>query len=474
MKLIITLFFAILILTALVATAQDTRTVTEPHFPRVCATLHAQLATQDEDKVDTERIQSAIDHCQPGTGVELRADGAKNIFLSGPIELKSGITLLVAANTTLYASRNPRNFDVAPGSCGVVDNNGRGCKPLIHLRDAANAAVMGEGVIDGQGGAKLIGTNVSYWDLAQQAKRDNTRQNCPRIIVADHADGFILYKITLRNSPNFHVIVNRTNGFTAWGVKIDSPKTSRNTDGIDPSSSTNVSILYSYIRAGDDNVAIKAGSAGPATHMTIAHNHFYSGHGMSIGSETNGGASAIVVDDLTIDGADNGLRIKSDASRGGKVHDVTYRNVCIRDTKNPILMDPFYSNQTGTQIPDFQDITLHDVHITTPGAVTLEGYDAAHPLKMIFDGVAIDGLKPAQIRAQHVELTFGPGRVSFLLTGENVKITSVPGDRKPPACEQNVFVPFPETTIAASQTSHLGKPALGVAADGSADFRSTQ
>jgi polygalacturonase len=448
MKPVLALLFVLPLLTVLNASAQDTRVVKEPRIPPVCATLHAQLANQtvgtQENKLDTGRIQAAIDGCHPGMSVELRAAGGKNAFLSGPLELKSGITLLVAANTTLYASRNPRDFDVTPGSCGVVDQNGRGCKPLIRVHDASDAAVMGEGVIDGQGGAKLTGTNVSWWDLAQVAKRENTKQNCPRIIVGDHADGFTLYKITLRNSPNFHVIVYRTNGFTAWGVKIDSPRTARNTDGIDPSSSTNVSIVYSYIRAGDDNVAIKAGSAGPAAHITVAHDHFYSGHGMSIGSETNGGVNAIEVDDLTIDGADNGLRIKSDVSRGGIVRDVSYRNVCMKDVKNPVLVYPFYSNQTGTLIPDFQEITLHDVHITTPGEVTLEGFDAAHPLKLTMDGVAVDGLNPAQIRAQHAHLTFGPGRVSFIPTGDDVTLTNLPGDRKPPACEKNVFVPFPE------------------------------
>ena len=68
--------------------------------------------------------------------------------------------------------------------------------------------------------------------------------------------------------------------------------------------------------------------------MTMSHNHFYRGHGVSIGSETDGGAHAIRVFDLSIDGADNGLRIKSNASRGGLVHDIEYRDVCIRKTKN--------------------------------------------------------------------------------------------------------------------------------------------
>ena len=40
--------------------------------------------------------------------------------------------------------------------------------------------------------------------------------------------------------------------------------------------------------------------------MTISHNHFYWGHGMSIGSETNGGVSKIRVFDLSLDGTDAG------------------------------------------------------------------------------------------------------------------------------------------------------------------------
>ena len=66
-----------------------------------------------------------------------------------------------------------------------------------------------------------------------------------------------MYKITLRNSPGFHVSVGQTDGFTAWGVKIMTPKTARNTDGIDPGSSRNITIAYSSINTGDDDVCLK-------------------------------------------------------------------------------------------------------------------------------------------------------------------------------------------------------------------------
>src|ERR1700728_4320089 len=364
--------------------AQDRRTVVEPRIPAVCTKLEARLSAPhgllteaDELRLDTERIQKAIDHCAEGKAVELHGSGQRNVFLAAPFQLHSGVTVLIDRNTALYASRNPRDYDVSPGSCGVVDQNGHGCKPFILADHAPHSAIMGDGAIDGRGGETLLGQNTSWWDLAHLAKINDTKQNCTRILVVRQSDDFVLYRITLRHSPTFHVAVEKTSAFTAWGVKIDTPATARNTDGIDPSASTNVSIVHSYIRTGDDNVAIKAGKAGGSSHITVAHNHFYSGHGMSIGSETSGGVSAIRVSDLSIDGADNGIRIKSNSSRGGPVHDIVYEDVCIKDTKNPILMDSNYSymGQARDKLPSFEGIILRNVRVLSAGMITLDGFD---------------------------------------------------------------------------------------------------
>ena len=460
------------------APAQDTRTVTEPVIPAVCRSLPAQLsaangslADGDEAKLDTARLQQAIDACKPGTAVELRAGGARNAFLSGPLELKPGITLLVAAGTTLFASRNPRDYEISPGSCGMVDDKGRGCRPLIHVAHAPGAGVMGDGAIDGRGGAKLVGKDVTWWDLAEQARAPGKHQNVPRILVAEESDGFTLYRITLRNSPNFHVIVSKTNGFTAWGVKLFSPKNARNTDGIDPSSSSNVSILYCWISVGDDNVAIKAGGNGPSSHITVAHNHFYTGHGMSIGSETNGGVSAIEVRDLTIDGADNGLRIKTNSTRGGLVRGVAYRDVCIRNTKNPIVIDPFYSTERGPLLPSFEDILLEDVRVTTRGKIILRGSDAEHPSRLTFDGVVAEGLLANDLQAANVRITSGPGQVNLAPTGDDVQVTRVDGNRAVPSCEGR-FLPFPAAATGGG-AAQFSRP-LVVSPDDMGDYRSVQ
>jgi polygalacturonase len=315
--------------------AQDARHVTEPVLPPACAVLTANRAdgAQDGRGDDSVRIQAAIDRCAPNQGVQLSAGGGNHAFVAGPLILRSGVALLIDRGVTLYAGTDPMAYDRGSRTCGSNDAAGNGCKPFISVANAVGSGIMGDGVIDGQGGQAIAGTAESWWQLARRAQREHSRQNIPRLIQIDHAREFILYRVTLRNAPNFHVAINRTDGFTAWGIKIDTPADARNTDGIDPAASRNITIAYSFIRTGDDNVAIKAGNGGPTENVSILHNHFYSGHGMSIGSETNGGVRRVLVDDLTLEGTTSGLRIKSDVSRGGLVQDVLYRNICLRDVK---------------------------------------------------------------------------------------------------------------------------------------------
>jgi polygalacturonase len=433
------------------AFAQDTRTVTEPVIPPACVTLKAQLhgpiAAADESRLDTVRIQNALDTCAPGKAVELAADGPANAFLSGPLDLREGVTLLLDKGVTLYGSRDPKIYEVAPGSCGLVSDEKSGCRPLIAGKHVAHAAIMGDGVIDGRGGARILvdgkESGKSWWDLAEDA-RNGGRQQVPRLIVMDHSDDFTLYRITLKNSANFHVSYANGDGFTVWGLKIDTPKTARNTDGVDPSASKNITVTYSYIRDGDDNIAIKGGS-GPVTNMTVIHNHFYYGHGMSIGSETTAGVSKLRVTDLSLDGTDAGVRIKSQQAYGGLVHDIVYDDLCIRNSKSPIQLDTNYSaNPKPGQglIPVFQEIVLHNVRIAGGGKIQLNGFDTTHRIGIQFDGVTLDSPSAYKFAIDHADILLGPGPVNFTMTGQDSTVRGTPGKGSLEGCAAK-FVPFP-------------------------------
>jgi len=163
------------------------------------------VADADEAELDTTRIQKAMDGCGPGKAVVLKASGENNAFLTGPLQLREGVTLVVDGGTTLLGSRDPRVYDMTPGVCGTITPKGHGCKAMINGDGVSGAGVMGDGTIDGRGGAKILGQEITWWDLAEQARKGGN-QNNPRILILNRCDNFTLYRITLKDSPNFHVL----------------------------------------------------------------------------------------------------------------------------------------------------------------------------------------------------------------------------------------------------------------------------
>lgn len=438
--------------------AQDTRHVTEPRIPAACTVLKANLQAtdnalrdEDEGRLDTDRIQSAMDHCGPGKAVELRPDGKRNAFLSGPLQLRRGVTLLLSKGVTLYASRDPKLFDTVRGGCGVMGPESHPCKPFIAANDVRDAAIMGDGAIDGRGDHVVMGKSYTWWQQSRAAEPTNARYSAPRLLIANHADGLILYRTRFHNSPNFHIAVNNTNGFTAWGVHLLTPTVrgtdARNTDGIDPGNSENVTITRSWIDNGDDNIAIKAN----VHHMSVLDNHFYSGHGMSMGSEARD-EDSILVDTLTLDHTTSGVRIKSNVQRGGTVRNVVYRNLCMRDVPVPISISPFYNGQTtdgiddlglkGDRVPDYKGIVLENVVDLTPGIAQVAGLNAEHRTELTLDGVEIRGIRPDQVRARYADVTVGPKGANFTFSGEGVSSQPAQHSLKMDFTCEGKFIPY--------------------------------
>ena len=95
----------------------------------------------DENKLDTDRIQKALNGCPAGQTVVLeRASGWLDAFLTGPLKLRRGVALVMGAGATLYGSRNPRDYDVSPDACGTIDKSGRWCRLLIGMVGLARSA----------------------------------------------------------------------------------------------------------------------------------------------------------------------------------------------------------------------------------------------------------------------------------------------------------------------------------------------
>jgi hypothetical protein len=418
-------------------------TVTQPSYPALC-TSHVdtanpsapngvlwanQIAASNMTTTTDTRIASALTTCKPGTGgaavgLELKSNGSNNAFVIAPITLPAGLTLIVDPDVIVFGSTS--------NSSGT---------PLITAAKNTTTAynggalgywgIMGYGIIDQQGsewGWKGGDTGGSYLLSL------GTGSSSP-------ANYFTLYQITLQNSAEMHVIGN-SNYFLAYDVKVINPADSVNTDGIDPSGPmSNVTIYNSFISDGDDHIATNSGN-GAVTNVTIANNHLYAGHGISVGSYTTDGASNILVNNVAIDNnggfgsnSKNSLRIKSDDTRGGLVENVLYDGVCIENGGHIFVFDPYYGQAVGSAndlYPNFQEITLQNINVVNEdktsddsGVSTLKGYDyngVNHPLLMTMDNVVFSsansmstdfavgtcGTSPTQYGDCDATLTFGP------------------------------------------------------------------
>ncbi|GAA1957641.1 glycoside hydrolase family 28 protein [Catenulispora subtropica] len=438
----------------------------EPVVPGTCTPVVSTLpkpsnelftSAQESAPPDTARIQAALNSCA-GTGkaVELKAAGGNAAFLSGPLTIKAGEVLLVDAGVTLYASRNPADYQVVGqpkcGTLGASDGTtmgtATGCVPFIAVR-GDNSGIMGtqssagaQGLIDGRGNQTMLGTSKTWWALAESAHgKTTTQQENPKLITVFGTSNTTMYHISLTNSPMFNVLLDRGTGFTAWGVRIDNPDNARNTDGFDPDSASNVLITDSFINTGDDGIAVKADAGGPASGITVSNNSFWGIHGMSIGSQTEGGISNVTFSGNYIHGgkdihgntasSNNGVRVKSDSSFGGTVSGVSFVNTCETGVKHLMLIDPQYLSGNGSAVPSFADITVNGLRSvnSTHGSSTLDGYDAAHPAGLTLENIQLDSTK---VVAQYAHIkTYN---VNIAPTGTGVTVTPFTGTGSVPSC----------------------------------------
>ena len=466
----------------------DAKLPPEPRMPdAVCQTLVADKSTPDENRLDTARVQAALTACKGGGAVKLVAGGANNAFITSALAVDS-VILWVDKGVTLYASRNPDLYQKT-GSCGVAGaSDSDGCVPFISV-SGTKPGIVGDGAIDGQGGEPLVNRDYSWWQLSGALRSTNGSIGNPQLInLNTGTTGFLMYRITLYDSPKFHVKITSNppdgtcdtagEGYTVWGITILTPSKqfnsqgllmtphfARNTDGVDPGTTNTATcgvIACNTISTGDDQIAIKGGHL--VKNLIIAHNHFGTGHGMSIGSETYGevtgqagperGVQDIDIYDLTIDadsrsvghdGTDadfNGIRIKSDISRGGLVDNIVYRDVCMRDMNNAILISTAYNPLfSGSYYPEFRRVDFQNVrHVNCMSdvqtVVTIEGHSSARrtgPVRL--DNVIMDNIGPHAVAAEYADIELGPGPVNFMPGGRDVTVVNnMAGGGEPQHC----------------------------------------
>lgn len=296
-------------------------------------------AVGDGKTLNTAAIQKTIDTASAaGGGIVLIPAGK---FLTGPFKLASRINLHLDKDATILISDDMNNYPMA---------NNR-YQDSITAVDAEDIEITGQGTIDGQGQA---------WWTAFEADRNMPHRpymirfsNCKRLVIQD---------VMLCNSPMFHLVPQNCTDVTIKGITIKSPSNAHNTDGIDPSG-WNFVITDCTIDCGDDNVAIKPTHARTPgnKNFRVSNCKFVHGHGMSIGSNTEGGIEDLKVSNCTFDSTDAGIRIKTQRGHGGILQNLTYENLTMKSVKYPIRIIDYYPERNAPKDPATEKIeTVND------------------------------------------------------------------------------------------------------------------
>src|SRR5215475_9102721 len=165
---------------------------TLPATAKVCV-ARSYGAKPDGTTKNTTALQSAIDDCAKSGGGTVSLSGG--IFLSGPIVLKSNVTLDLAKDTTLLGSPDHADYPKK------IEFRAPGTQSLVSATNAENISITGSGTIDGNG--------ESWWEEARKTRNAGVVGAVdfrPRLVVLDHCKHVKIEGVTIQNSPSWQVV----------------------------------------------------------------------------------------------------------------------------------------------------------------------------------------------------------------------------------------------------------------------------
>ena len=324
-------------------------------------------------------------------------------YLTAAMRMKSNITLHVESGAILKFSDDFEDYlpFMKVRWEGIVMNT---FAPLINAQGAENIAIIGRGTLDGQGlkwwefdhplikEARSTGTITKTTDIQKlwdDANKDLVVEDYykattarrffrPPFIQFYECKNILIEGVTIKNSPFWTINPEFCDNLVVHGVTINNPSKDPkgpNTDGINPSSCSNVRISDCFISVGDDCITIKSGRDGdgrkygkPCENITITNCVMLSGHGgVVIGSEMSGGVKKVTISNCVFNGTDAGIRLKSSRGRGGVVEEIRINNIVMNNIqRNAFIFDLFYDKHSkpepvSERTPVFRNIHISDV-----------------------------------------------------------------------------------------------------------------
>jgi hypothetical protein len=348
--------------------------------------------------VSTKSIQQAIDKLARQSGGQVVIPAGR--WLTGRIELKSGVELHLSEGCELHFSGDIKNYQP------IVFTRDEGIEVMslgafIYANGATNIAVTGKGRIVGPStDCEIYQVNKEKALNIELLVDPNAPVSerifdifLPKSIAPINCRNVLIEGVTIDQGLYWNVVPQYCDGVIIRGVTVNSYGHGR-TDGIDIESSKNVLVEYCSLDCQDDCYTMKSGRnedglrvGRPTENVVLRYNLALRGAGGIVcGTELAGGVRNIYMHDCVFNGTDQAFRFKTLRKRGGGVSNVTIERVRANVTGPAFYCDMLGSVKWGGDLarrygkegkntateeeiaalltphtPDFHDITIRDV-----------------------------------------------------------------------------------------------------------------
>ena len=275
-------------------------------------------AKGDGQTLDTAAVQAAIDACERDRGGVVLIPAGD--FLVGTVQLKSNVTLRVAASGRLLGSGKSADFSagkgVPPGNGNVV---------MLYAVNAENVTIEGPGTIDGQGQLFYTGKGDNTGPGGNSAEGYRER---PHLAIFYRCRNLQVRDIFLTRSAYHCVRILECNAVRLDGVRIHN-RVNLNNDGFHLNSNQYVQIVNCNIMCQDDACAL----FGSNKFVTVTNSTFSTR--WSIFRFGNGESENITISNCVIYDT-YGCAIKIRVGAGARLENVAFSNLVMRNVTGPI------------------------------------------------------------------------------------------------------------------------------------------
>ncbi len=362
--------------------------IVAPAFPERDFPVTRFGAVPDGKTDATEAFRAAIAACAAAGGGRVVVPSGD--YLTGPIRLRSRVNLRVENGATIRFDPEPARY-LPPVLTRWEGVELMGYSPLVYALDEEDVAVTGEGTLDGQAGPeRWWGWKGSGKDAPQKPDRDRLFRLAeegvpvagrvfgegsrlrPPFVQMYRCRNVLVEGVTITRSPFWVIHPVLCRNVTVRNVTIVSA--GPNNDGCDPESSSDVLVEGALFDTGDDCIALKSGRnadgrrlATPVERVVVRRCRMRAGHGgLTIGSEVSGGARDVFVEGCEMSSPDleRGIRIKTNARRGGVVENVFVRDVTIGEVGSAVDVDMLYEEgAAGTFPPTVRNLRIERMSV---------------------------------------------------------------------------------------------------------------